>query len=95
MNSSTKPYPAIGEASDVHGNYSFSNLPVGTYYIFPDSLNYITTAYTSITITSVATTMSTANFTQHTLSHTITPNTEGVNSVSNMASSVFAIPQPY
>ena len=80
--------------TDITGTYSFSILPGGTYYVFPDSLNYMTTAYTSITLTSGAATMSAADFTQHTISKTITPNNEGVSNVSNIVSSVFAFPNP-
>ena len=81
--------------TDVNGYYSFSNLPVGaTYYVFPDSLNYLTTAFTSIVLTTAAPTMNTVSFTQHTLSNTITPNTTGINNVSNVVSSIFAFPNP-
>ena len=81
--------------TDASGYYSFSNLPVGaTYYVFPDSLNYLTTAYTSIILTTAAPSMSIASFTQHTLSKTITPITSGINNLSNVVSSVFAFPNP-
>jgi len=81
--------------TDASGNYSFSNLPVGaTYYVFPDSLNYRTTAYASISLTTGAPNMSAASFIQHTVSMTITPITEAVNNVNGNASSVFAFPNP-
>ena len=59
--------------TDASGNYSFSNLPLGTYEIYPEVLNYATTPYTSISITSGTSTVSGASFEQHSLSKTITP----------------------
>jgi hypothetical protein len=81
--------------TDAAGHYSFSNLPVGaTYYVFPDSLNFLTTAYTSINLTSATPSMSIAHFTMHTLSKTITPHTQSVNHVTPVSSSVAAFPNP-
>ncbi len=79
--------------TDATGTYTLGNLPVGTYTVFPDSLNYITTPYTSITITSGAPTFSAAAFTQHTVSKTITPGAESVKNLSSV-SSVTAFPNP-
>ncbi len=60
--------------TDATGHYYFNNLPLGqTYYVFPDSLNYLTTPYTGLTLTAAAPSVSNAAFEQHTLSHTITP----------------------
>ena len=81
--------------TDATGAYSFSNLPVGqTYYIFPDSLNYATTPYTSISLTTGSPSMSAASFIQHTISHTITPINVGVENVSSSVSSILAFPNP-
>ena len=81
--------------TNISGHYSFSNLPVGaTYYVFPDSLNYMTTQYPTITLTSASSSMSLANFTQHTLSKTITPNNVSVNNVGSYVSSLFVFPNP-
>ncbi len=80
--------------TDATGHYSFSNLPVGqTYYVFPDSLNYLTTPYTGITLTASAPGMTTASFTEHTISKTITPKTEGVVNTTTGAS-VTVSPNP-
>lgn len=77
------------------GHYTFSNLPVGqTYYVFPDSINYLTTPYTSVTLTTAAPSMSAASFIQHTLSKTITPVIEGVQAVNPSASSITSFPNP-
>ncbi len=81
--------------TDATGHYTFSNLPVGaTYYVFPDSLNYITTAYNSISLTATNPTMTAASFTMHTVSKTITPHTQSVNAVGASASSILAFPNP-
>ena len=80
--------------TDASGNYSFSNLPVGTYFVFPDSLNYLTTPFTSITLTSGTPTVTTASFIQHTISHTITPIETGIKNVINADATVIACPNP-
>lgn len=81
--------------TDASGHYTFSNLPVGaTYYVFPDSLNFITTAYNSISLTTANPSMTAASFTMHTISKTITPHTQSVNTVGAGASSIFAFPNP-
>ncbi len=79
--------------TDALGNYSFSHLPIDVYYVFPDSLNYLTTPYTEINLTTTSPSMSVANFIQHTLSGTITPATTGINSASSI-SSVAVFPNP-
>ena len=77
------------------GHYSCSGLPVGaTYHIFPDSLNYLTTAYSGITLTTANPGMSAASFIMHTISHTITPNMTGVPSVNAGNSEIFTFPNP-
>ncbi len=82
------------DVTDATGSYSFSNLPLGTYKIYPELINYGTTPYTSITLTSGTPSMAAANFEQHTLSHTITPNVVGVNDLHNTGSSVAVFPSP-
>ena len=81
-------------ATDASGNYSFSNLPVGTYTIHPEALNYVSTDYTSVTLTTAAPRVTAANFIQHTVSHTITPGTTGVATVNATFSSVITYPNP-
>lgn len=80
--------------TDAAGHYSFSNIPSGTYHVFPDSLNYATTPYTGITITSGSPSYSVASFIQHTLSKTITPIPVGISNVSTANASVVAFPNP-
>jgi len=81
--------------TDASGNFSFSNLPVpGTYTIYPEALNYATTAYTGISLTTAASSMETANFGQHTRSLTILPITTGIKNLTSSVSSVTAFPNP-
>jgi hypothetical protein len=77
------------------GVYVFRNLPVGTSYtVHPEAINYVSTDYAGITLTTGAPGVSAANFIQHTLSHTIAPGTTGVATVNATASSVTAFPNP-
>ena len=77
------------------GNYTFSNLPYGTYMVFPDSVNYMTTPYSNIILSASTPSFSTATFVQHTISKTITPETTtGVSQVIPSVSSVSAFPNP-
>jgi uncharacterized protein YjdB len=76
------------------GHYNFTNLPLGTYRVFPDSLNYLTTAFNSITLTTANPGMTAASFMQHTISHTITPLPSAVSTVTPIVSSVFTFPNP-
>ncbi len=81
--------------TDASGNYSFSNLPVGqTYMAFPEALNYVTTSYSGINLTSSASSRSAISFIQHTLSKTITPIPESVISNKNDAASITTFPNP-
>ncbi len=80
--------------TDALGNYTFGTLTAGTYTVFPEALNYKTTAYTSITLTSSAMSMSAASFIEHTISKTITPITTGVNNLQSNVSSAFVFPNP-
>ena len=76
------------------GNYTFSNLPVGSYTVHPELINYNSTDYTSISITTAAPNVTAANFIEHTQSHTITPGTAGVANLNPATSSVAAFPNP-
>ncbi len=81
--------------TDATGHYSFSNLPVGEpYKIYPEAINYATTPYPAITLTSGAPSMSVASFVQHTISMTITPNGVGVNNVTAANAGISVFPNP-
>lgn len=80
--------------TDATGHYSFNNLPVGaTYYVFPTEMGYLTTPYTSISLTASNPSMTAAKFEQHTVSKTITPIMEGVEEVQNSAA-ISVTPNP-
>ena len=81
--------------TDATGNYTFTNLPVGaTYYVHPEADGYLTTPYTSISLTSSAPSMTAAIFVQHTVSHTITPVPAAIGLIKPLTSSVFVFPNP-
>ncbi|MBE2289508.1 MAG: T9SS type A sorting domain-containing protein [Chitinophagaceae bacterium] len=81
--------------TDAAGHYSFSNLPVGqSYKIYPELINYATTPYPPIALTSSASSMTAAHFEQHTLSHTITPIVSAVNDNTLTAEFVTVYPNP-
>jgi uncharacterized protein YjdB len=80
--------------TDAGGNYSFSALPLDTYKIHPEAINYLSTDYTSITLTSGTSSVSATDFIQHTISHTITPVTNQVQVLKSTVSSVITFPNP-
>jgi hypothetical protein len=84
----------LSTRTDASGNYTFGSLPAGSYTVFPDSLNYLTTPYSGITLTSSAPSMSAAGFIQHTLSHTITPIGTFEKNINATDASVIAFPNP-
>lgn len=76
--------------TDANGNFSFSNVANGTYSVYPEAMNYATTPITNISVNG---TVNNIDFYKHTMSMTITPNTEGVNNVVNV-NSVAVFPNP-
>ena len=80
--------------TDASGNYSFSNLALGSYVVYPELLNYATTAFTGINLTAASSSATNTNFTQHTISKKITPVTAAVSNVSPSESSVIIFPNP-
>jgi hypothetical protein len=80
--------------TDAAGHYSFSNLPVGTYTIYPEAINYATTAFSGINLTTSSPSMTSASFGQHSISKTILPRTTGITNVSGNETSVVVFPNP-
>jgi uncharacterized protein YjdB len=80
--------------TDASGAYSFTGLPLGTYIVYPEDLNYATTAYTGISLTSATPSLTTASFIQHTVSHTITPVSTAVKNIPVTTASVTTFPNP-
>ncbi len=80
--------------TNASGNYGFSNLPYGTYFVYPELINYGTTPYTSITLSAGTPAVSAASFIEHTVSHTITPAVQYVHTTTTAAAAVVAFPNP-
>jgi hypothetical protein len=40
--------------TNANGDYSFSNVPLGTYSIYPEEMNYISTPFTGVTLSAAA-----------------------------------------
>ena len=77
------------------GNYSFGNLPVGaSYMIYPEAINYATTPYASISLTTAAPAVSNADFIKHTVSRTITPNALSTTTLVEQVPSILVFPNP-
>jgi len=80
--------------TDASGNYTFNSLPLGTYVVHPELINYLSTDYTGITISTGAPSATAADFVQHTISHTITPVATGISTLTTSGSSVSVFPNP-
>ncbi len=82
--------------TDASGYYEFSNLPVGEpIKIYPELINYATTPYPAITLTTGSTSMTAASFIQHTLSHKITPIVSAhAGTVSSVNNGISLFPNP-
>jgi len=76
------------------GQYQFNGLPAGTYSVYPEDINYKTTPYVGITLTTSSPNMSVANFGKHSVSKTILPATTGIQNVNPTAATVIAFPNP-
>ncbi|MBS1687510.1 MAG: T9SS type A sorting domain-containing protein [Bacteroidetes bacterium] len=78
--------------TDASGNYKISNIPYGTYSIYPEDMGYKTTAWGSINITSANPHVNGINFTQNSTS--IKPGTTAVPTVAGSVASVAVYPNP-
>jgi len=78
--------------TDASGDYHFSNFPTGSYKIYPEILGYITTAATVVV---GAAQVNNIDFTQHTISKTVTPsNSTGIVNVTENTASFNVFPNP-
>lgn len=66
--------------TDANGAYSFSNIPVGSYSVAPENLNYVTTAAT-LNVTAGSTNVTGVNFERSNKNKTIIPVTSGITNV--------------
>jgi hypothetical protein len=77
------------------GNYSFSGLPTGVpLTIYPEAMNYATTPYPTVTLTSSASSVTAANFKQSTLYRTIVPIASSVGTIANNDGLLSVYPNP-
>ena len=80
--------------TDAAGHYSFSNLPLGTYNVYPELINYATTPFNGITLTAAAPSANAASFVEHTISKKISPVGTFTNDLDANVSSVTTFPNP-
>ena len=59
--------------TDGNGNFSMNNIPVGTYSIYPEHMNYATTAYANIVIGATVSAYTNINFNQDNSKMSIKP----------------------
>lgn len=67
--------------TDMNGDYSFGNLPVGIYNVYPESMNYITTPSSALNMTGGQYTITGVNFKQ--TSTEIKPVNTGIENLPN------------
>lgn len=67
--------------TDAAGNFSFASLPTGTYSVYPEKMNYATTPFNAISLTTSQATRTGINFNQDDADETIAPRTTGMNAV--------------
>lgn len=85
--------PVTYAVTDANGDYSFSNLPVGSYKVHPEDLNYATTA-ASFNITQSQTAHIDVNFERSNSQKTIVPITSGISNINNNQLVFSAYPNP-
>lgn len=66
--------------TDASGSYSFSDIPTGTYKIYPEEMSYITTPAV-VTLTSTSTSLGNIYFERSHAQKTITPIPTGINDI--------------
>ncbi len=73
--------------TDASGDYSFGNLPAGSYTIYPEEMSYQTTPSASLTISTGNASVTGVDFEKSDISNTIYPKTTGIGNlpVSNLA----------
>lgn len=79
--------------TDANGDYSFSNLPLGAYNVYPEAINYATTPSTALTLTGGQASVNAVDFERSLSNMTIQPKSLSVGKVAG--SDLFAIyPNP-
>lgn len=59
--------------TDANGDYSFENIPLGAYSVYPEEINYTTIPVTPIVINDVLSSINTINFNQDDVQRSIKP----------------------
>lgn len=85
--------PVAFDITDANGNYSFSNLPLGTYKVHPENMNYNTTAAT-VNITSGNTNAQAVDFARYNTSMVIVPIVTGVSDINTNKLQYNVYPNP-
>ena len=80
--------------TNASGNYSFSSIATGTYFIYPEVMGFATTPSATITLTSSASSFTNINFRQYNDTKRILPFTAGVANVNEANSVVGIYPNP-
>lgn len=80
--------------TDAAGDYSFPNIPLGAYSVWPEFINYYTTPATPIVINNVVPGIWTINFDQDNTLRTIKPRTTGVNTPGALNTGLQLMPVP-
>jgi len=79
--------------TNAQGQYSFSNIPVGTYTVYPEEMNYATTPSAMATITAASTSVTGIGFRKDEMNYTLKPASAA--GVRNVASTGFVMmPNP-
>lgn len=85
--------PVAFAVTDASGNYSFNNLPLATYKIHPEDMNYATTE-ASLNVTAVNTSHTGINFERSMSQKTIVPVASGITNVNSSELAFGLYPNP-
>jgi len=80
--------------TDGNGNYSFTNIPIGNYKVYPEAMNYTTVPASNIQVTTTNTSVSGVLFHQDDAKMSIEPHFLGVNDPLANAGSIYVAPMP-
>jgi hypothetical protein len=81
--------------TDASGNYSFSGIAAGNYIVYPEKIEYATTASAIVSITASASSVTGVNFKEYTTSKTIKPvSISSVATSGAMSNDIVVFPNP-
>jgi hypothetical protein len=76
------------------GQYSFTNIPLGTYTVYPEEMNYTTTPSSSITITAGNSSVNGVTFKKDDVDMSFAPSTTGIDSRNARSINFIMVPNP-